>query len=536
MAPAPAEDVPARPRVWTLGRHRLLTASVGLLFGAVGGTMLLSLASCRSTGSGNVPKEVSGTSGKPANTREEVETLARVPAASLSNITAEPEMRVRLASGVAEVEVRGFGAGAAKGASAPVFLGPIGGQAGPRQFSTPLRVQMTAQGWLLTDAGGQGLRLEQPGELVVTASRDDWSMGEGVPAVEQQDGAPGPMVMVTPMGGGQGGAGGGGGGGSGAPYPGRIWLVPRSDLASPGFDVIEHVGLEKYLVGVVVKEMYQNWPKEAFKVQAVAARTYALHERSRGRAKRSFDVEGNTRDQAYAGASSNRNAIEAVNATRGVVMAYNGELLRTYYSSTCGGRTASAKDTWPITKGYEYNLAEPIQAHARDFACQDSPTFAWTVTRTGDDLVRRLRAFGETQKQLVRQISGIYGLEVLETAPTGRPSVYKVIEPGGKWYKMSAEELRVACNTSAAGAPAVTSKTRVNSGDLVFKVTRPAGAGRMNAQQVAAATTVEISGRGFGHGVGMCQYCARAMAMRGDPWQKMLGTFYPGGEAVKAYR
>lgn len=498
--------------------HKLLALSVALLFGSVGGVMTLSLTSCQTTAWRAAPSP--STPKGEAMPREEAEVLARVPMASLSNITGEPEMRVRLASGVSEVELRGYTA-SNSAAAGPVFLGPISGQSGPMRFPGPLRVRMTAEGWVLTDGAGKSMRLESPGELVVTADAANWTMSEVVPASERASGAPGAMVVVN----------------GGAPYPGRIWLTPRSDMGTPAFDVIEHVGLEKYLLGVVVKEMYQNWPKEAFKVQAVCARTYALHERSRGQQRgRAFDVESTTRDQAYAGATTNRAVIDAVTATRGVVLAYNGEILRAYYSSTCGGRTASAKDTWPTTKGYEYNLLPPIQAHQREFACQTSPTFKWTCTRTGDDLVKRIRAFGEANQHMVRQIAGIHSLEVLETAPTGRPSVYKLIEPGGKWYRMRAEDLRLACNTSVPGLPAITNKTRVNSGDVEFKVIRPAGASRLSPAQQLARTTVEITGRGFGHGVGMCQYCARGMAARGDSWRTMLERFYPGAEIVKAYK
>ena len=99
-----------------------------------------------------------------------------------------------------------------------------------------------------------------------------------------------------------------------------------------------------------------------------------------------------------------------------------------------------------------------------------------------------------------------------------------------------AEDLRLACNTGVTGLAPITSKTRVNSGDLAFVVTRPAGASRMTAAEALAGTTVRIDGRGFGHGVGMCQYCARSMAVRGDGWQAMLQRFYPGAEIVKGYR
>src|SRR5207248_1928652 len=100
----------------------------------------------------------------------------------------------------------------------------------------------------------------------------------------------------------------------------------------------------------------------AYEAQAVAARSYALHERERASALGlAFDVESSDKDQVYGGASASGPVREAVASTRGVVLMDGEKLLRAYFSSTCGGRAASARDTWPIGPGYEFNLAAPLQ-------------------------------------------------------------------------------------------------------------------------------------------------------------------------------
>jgi stage II sporulation protein D len=334
--------------------------------------------------------------------------------------------------------------------------------------------------------------------------------------------------------------------------------------------VVEHIPLEEYLPGVVAKEMLTGWPLGAYQVQAVCARTYALHERLRtaggGAAAASrtwFDVESSDRDQVYNGATNNKAAIEAVRSTRGWVLADGDQLLRAYFSSTCGGRTASARDTWPTGPGFEFNLAGPIQAHARESACNASPLFRWSVTRDRAELVRRLQTYGERNQLMVRKIKDLWLIEPLAVNVDGRPNLYKVMEPGGTWYQLSGEQLRLALNQSVptpvgagvlggtgggvtvpvqgygaeasgnsalpvapaampAPLPDVDRKSRVASSDL--EVIGPRGA--------ASAT---INGRGFGHGVGMCQYCAKAFAERGEDWRVTVLRFYAGARLAPLY-
>ena len=404
-----------------------------------------------------------------------------------------------------------------------VIIDPIGGRSGagsnpaaPRPGGTggsravgPLNITLASGEWVVTESTGTVQR--------IVAESIDLSPEAVNP------GFAGGRVSLIAL--------------NGAFYPGRLRLVARTDLGVTSFDIVETVPLETYLKGVVVKEMYPNWPLEAFRVQAICARSYALHERARGIANaKPYDVEASQRDQAYSGATGNQRAIQAVESTRGIVLAFESSVLRAYYSSSCGGRSGGARDTWPITRGFEYNLAAPIQAYSREFLCdRSSPQFKWVVQRDREELIKRLRAYGETNGMLIRKIENISSLEVLRTAATGRPSEYKIVEPGGRWFQLKAEDLRLACNTTAPGLAPITSKDRVLSGDITIKATPAKTTGGAKPKSPVAGT-VEISGRGFGHGVGMCQYCVKAMADRGDEWRKMTMLFYPGAEIVRAYK
>jgi stage II sporulation protein D len=116
--------------------------------------------------------------------------------------------------------------------------------------------------------------------------------------------------------------------------------------------VVNVVGLEPYLWGVVPSEMPDTWPAEALKSQAIVARTYALTHMVGGR---DFDVYPDTRSQVYGGMSAeSESAHEAVDGTAGEVVLYNGELAQTFFFSSSGGRTANVQDVWKGAKPTPY--------------------------------------------------------------------------------------------------------------------------------------------------------------------------------------
>ena len=155
----------------------------------------------------------------------------------------------------------------------------------------------------------------------------------------------------------------------GKAYRGRFQLVPQGGFLR----AVNFVPLEAYLHGVVAGEVPHTWPAEALKAQAVAARSYALATLVKGKP---FDLYADVRSQVYLGvAGEQASTTNAVNATRGQVVTYGGKVATTYYSSTSGGRTASAEDV--------FGFAVPYLVSRPDPADRASPYHRWGPVLVG---------------------------------------------------------------------------------------------------------------------------------------------------------
>lgn len=303
------------------------------------------------------------------------------------------------------------------------------------------------------------------------------------------------------------------------PYPGSVIL--RADSAVGTFNAIAVMPVEAYLPGVLVKELWGSFPKAAFEAQAVASRSYALHERDRARREgRAYDVDASTTNQVYGGSTTLGVANRAVEETRGIVMIDEGKILRAYFSSTCGGRPASASDTWPTSGLNSFNKAPGLQAHRRDWACNSSKWYRWQAVRTDDELSQRIRAWGRANGSPVGQIARLRGIKVDDRNDADRPTKFTLTDDRAKTYSISSEDLRRACNQEVPGLAALTEAQIVRSGDLEAEVW---------------ADRVNIRGRGFGHGVGLCQWCAKGFADRKLHYQEILTRFYSGVQLKRAY-
>jgi SpoIID/LytB domain protein len=159
-------------------------------------------------------------------------------------------------------------------------------------------------------------------------------------------------------------------------------------LANGKIRVVNVVGLDLYLRGVVPSEMPKGWASEALKAQAVAARSYAL---SHLHASGGFDLYPDTRDQVYLGISHEAPSTNAaVNATAGQVVFYKGKVASTYFFSTSGGRTASVQDLYPDSPAIPYlvSVSDPYDSI--------SPYHDWGPYRyTARKLARGLKSPGK---------------------------------------------------------------------------------------------------------------------------------------------
>jgi stage II sporulation protein D len=148
-----------------------------------------------------------------------------------------------------------------------------------------------------------------------------------------------------------------------------------------GISVINSVGLDEYLQGVVPAESPASWPAEALKAQAIAARTYAITTAKSD----DFDHYADTRSQVYKGVGIETAATNAaVAATRGQTVTYNGQPVVTYFFSTSGGRTEAVENT---TLG---NEPKPWLKSVEDEFDNVSPRHRWTTTPTMKSAARKL--------------------------------------------------------------------------------------------------------------------------------------------------
>ncbi len=156
------------------------------------------------------------------------------------------------------------------------------------------------------------------------------------------------------------------------------------DVTGGKLRAINFVGLEQYLYGVVPSEMPFTWQPEALKAQAVVARSYALAVRKTG----VFDLYPDTRSQVYLGFDHEKPSTNAaVDATAGKVVLYNGQVAKTYFFSTSGGRTASSQDIWGTAVPYLVSVPDPYDSI--------SPYHDWgPIAFTGAKLGRVLHAPG----------------------------------------------------------------------------------------------------------------------------------------------
>jgi stage II sporulation protein D len=164
------------------------------------------------------------------------------------------------------------------------------------------------------------------------------------------------------------------------PWRGSIQV----DITNGKLRAINIVGLEQYLYGVVPSEMPFKWHPEALKAQAVAARSYALATRRTG----AFDLYPDTRSQVYLGIDHEKPSTNAaVDETAGQVVLYQGQVAKTFFFSTSGGRTAAAADVWGEPVPYLVSVPDPYDSI--------SPYHDWgPFSFTGAQLAKKLKLPG----------------------------------------------------------------------------------------------------------------------------------------------
>jgi stage II sporulation protein D len=304
---------------------------------------------------------------------------------------------------------------------------------------------------------------------------------------------------------------------AGKAYRGRYRFIPVTPpQESPmRFDVINDVDVDSYLMSVVTGEMPRTFADEAYKAQAIVARTYALYEARTSGVGRSFDVFDDTKSQVYAGlAAETDRSREAVAETSGIVVAAGPpgqeRIFKAYFSACCGGIGQSATDAFGDPPSRE------LTEQKVGSLCNESPRFNWApVELRKDELTRRIRAWGTRRGHAVKDMAMLARLDILQYNQFGRPVQFVLTDARGARYSLTGEETRWACNAEANGGPTLYSS--------FFK-------------PINNPDSIRFSdGHGSGHGVGMCQWCAQARAEQGMRHEDIVILSYPGSKLVRAY-
>jgi stage II sporulation protein D len=269
--------------------------------------------------------------------------------------------------------------------------------------------------------------------------------------------------------------------------------------------VVNVLPLEDYLASVVDSEMPVKFPTAARQAQALVARTYALYQMQASADHPFFDVHATTQSQKYLGyqyrdqknrrlAGESQNSREIVNRTRGMVCTFQGRIFCTYYSAVCGGRTTAGKNV--------FSDAAPTLQSVECQWCRDAQRYRWKVDFAKSEVESRLtqhfhsqdRPFGTLQTILLIQNS------------TGTGNAAFDVGDGRYRYRVSSKELRRILPSSKLDSP--------------------------NFRIHISAEKLIIEGRGYGHGVGLCQWGARGLALAGRNVLQIIQYYYPGSNVV----
>ncbi len=278
------------------------------------------------------------------------------------------------------------------------------------------------------------------------------------------------------------------------------------------FSVVNHVDLESYLAGVLPKELFPRWHLEAYRAQAIAARSFAMYHMLSTGANRTHDLGDTVASQVYGGMSAETDkAWRAVSSTQGMVLVagQDGEnrVFMAQYSSACGGHTNPA--------GVLRNVPDvaPLHTSRPCGYCSFSSKYRWPTVRVSK---------AEIFSKLCRNDNRFASLGALETIRTisqlshGRPVWVDVVGTTGAALRVRAETIRLALIFGGSQAA-----KRLYS---------------MNCEIVDAGAYIEFrNGRGYGHGVGLCQHGAEGMARAGKTGEEIMGFFYARATIVRAY-
>jgi stage II sporulation protein D len=287
---------------------------------------------------------------------------------------------------------------------------------------------------------------------------------------------------------------------NGQGYKGKLNLIKLGR----SIGIINQLNLEDYIKGVVAREMpigKNSQNLEALKAFSICVRTYTLKKISEG--KSLYDLYDDTRDQVYGGFDAEHPlSNKAVEETENKIFIYNGNIATVYYHSTCGGQTEAAHNIFT-------NKEIPYMMGVKDGNspyCNISPKFEWKETYSFEDVIKRLKRASLLNNGNYR-LNNLY-IESRYSSGRVREMIFEVVDEFGgvKNVSIFGNEIRSIIKTAD-------NKSILWSTFFDVSLRRH---------------SVEIDGKGFGHGVGMCQYGTISLSRKGWKYEEIVDHYFPG--------
>ncbi|NLO88248.1 MAG: SpoIID/LytB domain-containing protein [Firmicutes bacterium] len=263
-------------------------------------------------------------------------------------------------------------------------------------------------------------------------------------------------------------------------------------------DRIVTMNFEDYVMGVVAAEMDPEWPAAALAAQAIQARTFALQKIAEQGTLPGRDAHASTNVeefQAYDASRINGNVRKAVEDTRGVAAVYQGEFVRSWFHAYCGGITATPSAGLNY-QGEDPPYLKPVENPCRQYVDEDQEFWSATFSKA------RVRS---AVQSIVKRDPGNFQSIQIVAEENGRAVTFKVGD-----VEVPAPELRLALGSTEMRSAWV------------------------DPPQVSGST-VKFTGRGYGHGVGLCQWGAKGWAEEGRSAEEIVKSFFPGVSLQKLW-
>ncbi|HMB00310.1 MAG TPA: SpoIID/LytB domain-containing protein [Spirochaetota bacterium] len=257
--------------------------------------------------------------------------------------------------------------------------------------------------------------------------------------------------------------------------------------------IINYINFEHYVGGVLRGEIASSWPMEAIKAQAVCARTYAYSLYLKAPSAR-YHLVSSEKHQVFKGTYKlNSRYKNAVYATRGIIMMYDRKPIKAFFHACCGGNTANSRNVWEST------ASPPYLKMVRCPYCKNYKKFRWQESYSFKEINHRLRKFLKNRRHIKGLKIGAY--------TGGRRVKFMWIYTERSKFRLSGNKFRLAM-----GAHRIAS--------LKFRMKFVKG-------------RVKFYGKGFGHGVGLCQWGAKTLADKGFDYRFILKYYFKNINFIK---